>query len=61
MNSSTLNLECAGCKQEIHGGQALIALEQQWHTWCFTCNRCGKQLSGEYLGRYESWDSLYYC
>ncbi|EDV22780.1 uncharacterized protein TRIADDRAFT_28417 [Trichoplax adhaerens] len=43
--------KCGGCKQEIRGGQALIALDQQWHTWCFTCNRCGKQLSGEYLGR----------
>lgn len=27
--------ECAGCGDQLKEGQALIALERQWHIWCF--------------------------
>lgn len=27
--------ECAGCNEQLKEGQALIALERQWHIWCF--------------------------
>lgn len=27
--------ECAGCQQQLKEGQALIALDRQWHIWCF--------------------------
>ncbi|XP_045455249.1 actin-binding LIM protein 2 [Melitaea cinxia] len=43
--------ECAGCGQELCEGQALVALERQWHTWCFACGQCGAVLQGEYMGR----------
>ncbi|XP_052745075.1 actin-binding LIM protein 3 isoform X2 [Bicyclus anynana] len=43
--------ECAGCGQELSEGQALVALERQWHTWCFACGECGAVLQGEYMGR----------
>lgn len=26
---------CAGCGYELKEGQALIALDRQWHIWCF--------------------------
>lgn len=26
---------CAGCGAELKEGQALIALDRQWHIWCF--------------------------
>lgn len=26
---------CAGCGTELKEGQALIALDRQWHIWCF--------------------------
>lgn len=42
---------CAGCGQELCEGQALVALERQWHTWCFACGQCGAVLQGEYMGR----------
>lgn len=44
-------LECAGCGEDIRSGQSLLALEKQWHLWCFTCTKCGCLLSGEYMGR----------
>ena len=44
-------LECAGCGEDIRSGQSLLALEKQWHLWCFTCSKCGCLLSGEYMGR----------
>ena len=44
-------LECAGCGEDIRSGQSLLALEKQWHLWCFTCTMCGCLLSGEYMGR----------
>ncbi|KAL4711571.1 hypothetical protein ACJJTC_003588 [Scirpophaga incertulas] len=43
--------ECAGCGQELSEGQALVALDRQWHTWCFACGECGGVLAGEYMGR----------
>ncbi|XP_026313652.1 actin-binding LIM protein 1-like isoform X2 [Hyposmocoma kahamanoa] len=43
--------ECAGCGQELSEGQALVALDRQWHTWCFACGECGQVLQGEYMGR----------
>ncbi|XP_031567014.1 actin-binding LIM protein 3-like [Actinia tenebrosa] len=42
---------CAGCDEEIKGNQALLALNKQWHLWCFTCTRCHTLLSGEYMGK----------
>ncbi|KAI5639393.1 LIM domain-containing protein [Phthorimaea operculella] len=49
--------ECAGCGQELSEGQALVALDRQWHTWCFACGECGTVLAGEYMGR----DGVPYC
>lgn len=49
--------ECAGCRQELKEGQALVALDQQWHVWCFKCGTCGIVLHGEYMGR----DGIPYC
>lgn len=49
--------KCTGCHKEIVDGQALIALEQQWHVWCFKCSTCNALLHGEYMGK----DSLPYC
>ncbi|XP_065564936.1 actin-binding LIM protein 3-like isoform X3 [Artemia franciscana] len=48
---------CAGCKDELKEGQALIALDKQWHIWCFKCNSCGALLHGEYMGK----DGQPYC
>jgi len=48
---------CAGCRNPIKSGQALLALDKQWHLWCFTCNKCGCLLAGEYMGR----DGVPYC
>ena len=44
-------LECTGCHKEVVDGQALIALEQQWHVWCFKCSTCNSLLHGEYMGK----------
>lgn len=49
--------ECAGCGQELSEGQALVALDRQWHTWCFACGECGTVLQGEYMGR----EGVPYC
>ncbi|XP_035784474.1 actin-binding LIM protein 3-like isoform X1 [Anopheles albimanus] len=49
--------ECAGCRQQLKEGQALIALDRQWHIWCFKCNACGTTLNGEYMGK----DGVPYC
>lgn len=48
---SYLCSECAGCGEDIRSGQSLLALEKQWHLWCFTCTKCGCLLAGEYMGR----------
>ncbi|XP_078669182.1 actin-binding LIM protein 1-like isoform X41 [Branchiostoma floridae x Branchiostoma belcheri] len=42
---------CAGCGDEIKSGQALLALDKQWHLWCFKCTQCGCMLAGEYMGK----------
>uniref|UniRef100_A0A182QPJ1 Actin-binding LIM protein 1 n=1 Tax=Anopheles farauti TaxID=69004 RepID=A0A182QPJ1_9DIPT len=49
--------DCAGCGQQLKEGQALIALDRQWHIWCFKCNACGTTLNGEYMGK----DGVPYC
>ncbi|XP_071745897.1 actin-binding LIM protein 2 [Lepeophtheirus salmonis] len=48
---------CAGCKQELKDGQALMALDKQYHVWCFKCKACGSLLHGEYMGK----DGFPYC
>ncbi|CAH3140120.1 unnamed protein product [Pocillopora meandrina] len=48
---------CAGCGEDIRSGQSLLALEKQWHLWCFTCTKCACLLAGEYMGR----DGKPYC
>ncbi|XP_046667258.1 actin-binding LIM protein 3 isoform X4 [Homalodisca vitripennis] len=55
--TSTSGTECAGCKEELKEGQALIALDRQWHIWCFKCKACGAVLHGEYMGK----DGVPYC
>lgn len=49
--------ECSGCHGELKEGQALIALDRQWHIWCFKCSDCGALLHGEYMGK----DGMPYC
>ena len=44
-------VECTGCAKEIVEGQALIALDSQWHVWCFKCVTCNALLHGEYMGK----------
>ncbi|XP_069756119.1 actin-binding LIM protein 1 isoform X5 [Narcine bancroftii] len=51
------NNNCAGCGRDIKNGQALLALEQQWHLGCFKCKSCGKVLTGEYISK----DGAPYC
>ncbi|XP_044878841.1 actin-binding LIM protein 1 isoform X14 [Mauremys mutica] len=48
---------CAGCGREIKNGQALLALDKQWHLGCFKCKACGKVLTGEYISK----DGAPYC
>ncbi|XP_016106681.1 actin-binding LIM protein 1-like isoform X19 [Sinocyclocheilus grahami] len=48
---------CAGCGRDIKNGQALLALDSQWHLGCFKCKACGKVLSGEYISK----DGSPYC
>lgn len=47
--ASTAN--CAGCRQKISDGQALVALDLHWHIWCFKCNHCQVPLHGEYVAK----------
>lgn len=42
---------CAGCRQQLREGQALVALDRQWHVWCFKCHSCDTVLHGEYMGK----------
>lgn len=44
-------IKCAGCSDDLREGQALIALDKQWHIWCFKCTHCNVVLHGEYMGR----------
>ncbi|KAK3573173.1 hypothetical protein QTP86_014842 [Hemibagrus guttatus] len=48
---------CAGCGRDIKSGQALLALDKQWHLGCFKCKACGKVLTGEYISK----DGAPYC
>ena len=41
---------CAGCGQPLRDGQALVALDKQYHIWCFKCTACEVLLHGEYMG-----------
>ena len=42
---------CAGCGNQLREGQALVALDRQWHVWCFKCHSCDTVLPGEYMGK----------
>ncbi|KAG8224408.1 hypothetical protein J437_LFUL004014 [Ladona fulva] len=44
-------------EEELKEGQALIALDRQWHIWCFKCRTCDAVLHGEYMGK----DGVPYC
>ncbi|XP_077351248.1 actin-binding LIM protein 1a isoform X2 [Festucalex cinctus] len=48
---------CAGCGRDIMNGQALLALDKQWHLGCFKCKACAKVLTGEYISK----DGAPYC
>uniref|UniRef100_A0A9J8AS62 Actin binding LIM protein 1a n=1 Tax=Cyprinus carpio carpio TaxID=630221 RepID=A0A9J8AS62_CYPCA len=48
---------CTGCGRDIKNGQALLALESQWHLGCFKCKACAKVLTGEYISK----DGAPYC
>ncbi|XP_057339556.1 actin-binding LIM protein 3 isoform X4 [Microplitis mediator] len=48
---------CAGCSEKLQEGQALVALDRQWHVWCFKCHSCDSVLHGEYMGK----DGVPYC
>lgn len=41
---------CAGCGGLLRDGQALVALDKQYHIWCFKCTACQVLLHGEYMG-----------
>jgi len=45
-------LDCAECGEDLRNGQALYALDRQWHIYCFKCHECSAVLHGEYMGRY---------
>ena len=32
--------KCAGCSGLLRDGQALVALDKQYHIWCFKCTAC---------------------
>ncbi|CAB4017780.1 actin-binding LIM 1 isoform X21, partial [Paramuricea clavata] len=49
--------KCSGCHKDIEHGQALMALDQHWHPNCFTCQKCGIVLHGEYMGK----DGFAFC
>ncbi|XP_037952792.1 actin-binding LIM protein 3 isoform X3 [Teleopsis dalmanni] len=49
--------DCAGCGELLKEGQALVALDRQWHVWCFRCKSCNSVLNGEYMGK----DGVPYC
>ncbi|XP_012873168.1 PREDICTED: actin-binding LIM protein 1 isoform X3 [Dipodomys ordii] len=54
---ATCSSNCAGCGRDIKNGQALLALDQQWHLGCFKCKSCRKVLTGEYISK----DGAPYC
>lgn len=48
---------CAGCGELLKEGQALVAIDRQWHMRCFRCTACTIVLNGEYMGK----DGVPYC
>ncbi|KAK0153064.1 Actin-binding LIM protein 1 [Merluccius polli] len=56
-NHNSFSNNCVGCGRDIKNGQALLALQGQWHLGCFKCNTCHRLLTGEYISR----DGLPYC
>ena len=36
----------AGCGSQLRDGQALVALDKQYHIWCFKCTACDALLHG---------------
>ncbi|XP_025206349.1 actin-binding LIM protein 1 isoform X6 [Melanaphis sacchari] len=55
--NSTNENDCAECGDDLRNGQALYALDRQWHIYCFKCHECSAVLHGEYMGR----DGVPYC
>lgn len=51
IHAARVSAVCAACAQLIHSGQVLLALEQQWHIWCFKCTACHSVLHGEYMAK----------
>ena len=37
---------CAGCGGLLRDGQALVALDKQYHIWCFKCTACQVSSNG---------------
>ena len=52
--------ECAGCHDDLLEGQALIALDRQWHIWCFKCAACSTLLHGEYMGKWVHFNNFFF-
>ena len=46
-----LLLECAQCQDVIRSAQSLIALSRHWHLFCFSCARCKRYLTNEYMDK----------
>jgi len=55
--NSINDTDCAECGDDLRNGQALYALDRQWHIYCFKCHECSAVLHGEYMGR----DGVPYC
>ncbi len=55
--TAPLDDKCAGCGEDLKDGQALMALDKQYHVWCFKCRSCQVLLHGEYMGK----DGQPYC
>lgn len=56
-SNGLLDDKCAGCSEDLKDGQALMALDKQYHVWCFKCRSCQILLHGEYMGK----DGHPYC
>ena len=44
-------IECAQCQESIRSAQSLIALNRHWHLFCFSCARCKRYLTNEYMDK----------
>ncbi|KAG1663754.1 Actin-binding LIM protein 1 [Nymphon striatum] len=51
------SITCAGCSDLLQEGQSLVALDKNWHIWCFKCNKCSSVLHGEFMSK----DGIPYC